>query len=356
MTSVRTSLAFVFGAILLCAGNGCSPGSSEGAGGGPKLQMASLQNKAGKFVQPSIASGQNALAGVNLPEDLIVWVPDPEGDESYPIVTYTWIVAYKNYADAKKGNALKDVLAYCAGDGQKECEALGYIPLPAKVREKVQSALANITVPGDAKGEATLDGAGATFPKPLYRKWFTQYNKAHPEVTINYQAVGSGPGVKLLMDENVDFAASDAAMTSAQIANVGRGVQCLPITAGSIVLAYNLPGIENLKLTREAYAAIFLGKIKQWNDKAIADVNPGVKLPDQEIHVVTRTSGSGTTYVFTKHLSAISEEFKKSIDVSADPKWPMGTKGKGNEGVAHLIMSTPGAIGYVEYGYVTKGS
>ena len=113
MTNVRASLSFVFGVILLCAGIGCSSGSSGGSGGGPKLQMASLQNKAGKFIQPSIASGQNALAEVKVPDDLIVWAPDPEGDASYPIVTYTWIVAYKKYADAKKGNVLKDVLAYC---------------------------------------------------------------------------------------------------------------------------------------------------------------------------------------------------------------------------------------------------
>ena len=356
MTSIRASLSFLLGVLLLCGVVGCSPGSNGASSGGPKLQMASLQNKAGKFIEPSIASGQDALAAVNLPDDLIVWASDPEGAESYPIVTYSWIVAYKKYADAKKGNALKAVLTYCVSDGQKESEALGYIPLPAKVRDKVQAALANIAVQVDATGEATLDGAGATFPKPLYRKWFALYNQAHPEVTINYQAVGSGPGVKLFMDENVDFAASDAAMTSEQITKVDRGVQCLPVTAGSIVLAYNLPGFENLKLTREAYVGIFLGKIKNWNDKAIADANPGVKLPDQEIHVVTRTSGSGTTYVFTKHLSAISEEFKKSIDVSADPKWPVGIKGKGNEGVANLIKSTPGAIGYLEYGYVTKGS
>jgi ABC-type phosphate transport system substrate-binding protein len=314
--------------------------------------MASLQNKAGKFIRPSIASAQNALATVNLPDDLIVWASDPEGDESYPIVTYSWILAYKKYADARKGNALKDVLTYCLADGQKESEALGYIPLPAKAREKVQAALANIAVPGDAKGEATLDGAGATFPKPLYRKWFASYNKAHPEVTINYQAVGSGPGVKLLTDENVDFGASDAAMTPEEIAKVERGVQCLPITAGSIVLAYNLPGVDDLKLTRDAYAGIFLGKITKWSDKAIADANPGVKLPDQSITIVTRTSGSGTTYVFTKHLSAISEEFAKGPGVSTQPKWPVGIKAKGNEGVATLIKSTPGSIGYLEYGYV----
>ena len=172
MTNVRSSLSFMSGVLLLCGGIGCSPGSGGGSGGGPKLQMASLQNKAGKFIEPSIASGQNALAAVALPDDLVVWASDPEGDESYPIVTDTWIMAYNKYTDAKKGQALKDVLAYCLTDGQKESEALGYIPLPVKVREKVQAALANIAVRGDAKGEITLDGAGATFPKPLYRKWF----------------------------------------------------------------------------------------------------------------------------------------------------------------------------------------
>ena len=279
INNIRAGLSLLFGVLLLCGGVGCSPGGSEGSGGGPKLQMASLQNKAGKFIEPSIASGQNALAAVKLPDDLIVWASDPEGDESYPIVTYTWILAYKKYADAKKGNALKDVLTYCLADGQKESEALGYIPLPATVRDEVRAALANIAVEGDATGEAVLDGAGATFPKPLYRKWFALYNKAHPEVTINYQAVGSGPGVNLLTDENVDFGASDAAMTPEQIAKVQRGVQCLPMTAGSIVLAYNLPGVDNLNLTREAYAGIFLGKIKKWNDKAIADANPALSCP-----------------------------------------------------------------------------
>src|SRR5271157_2692811 len=155
MTNVRASLAFVAGVLLLCSGIGCSPGS----GGGPRLQMASLQNKAGKFIEPSIASGQNALAAVSLPDDLIVWASDPEGDESYPIVTYTWIMAYKKYADTKKGNALKEVLTYCLTDGQKESEALGYLPLPAKVRDKAQAALANIAIGVGTNGETMLDGA-----------------------------------------------------------------------------------------------------------------------------------------------------------------------------------------------------
>jgi ABC-type phosphate transport system substrate-binding protein len=339
--------------LLLCGGLGCSSGGGGSSGGAPAMRMASLQNKAGKFVEPTIASGQKALAGTKLPDDLIVWASDPEGDESYPIVTYTWIIAYKKYADAAKGSSLKDVLAYCLADGQKESESLGYIPLPTTVTDKVKAALANIAVEGNAKGgNAMLTGAGASFPAPLYSKWFKNYNAAHPDLKIDYQSVGSGAGVKDIIDKTVDFGASDAAMTPDEMAKVDAGVQLLPMTAGSIVLAYNLPGVENLKLTREAYAGIFLGKVKKWTDKAIADANPGAKLPDRDINVVVRADGSGTTYVFTKHLSAISEEFAKSPGVNKQPNWPVGTKAKGNEGVAGSIMSTPGSIGYLEYGYV----
>ncbi len=268
MTHVRSSLAMLSLVLLLCGGVGCSSGSGGGGTGGPKMRMASLQNKAGKFIEPTIASGQKALAAVKLPEDLIVWASDPEGDESYPIVTYTWIIAYKKYADAKKGGALKDVLIYCLSDGQKKSESLGYIPLPTNVTDKVKAALANIAVEGEAKGDVKLQGAGASFPAPLYSKWFKMYNTAHPEVQIDYQSVGSGAGVKAVIDKTVDFGASDAAMTPDEIAKVDGGVQLLPMTAGSIVLAYNLPGVDNLKLTREAYAGIFLGKITKWNDKA----------------------------------------------------------------------------------------
>jgi len=351
MTSVRACLSFLSMALLLCGGVGCS--SSGGAADTPKMRMASLQNKAGKFVEPTIASGQKALAAAKLPDDLIVWASDPDGDESYPIVTYTWVITYKKYADPAKGGALKDVLTYCLTDGQKESESLGYIPLPTNVTDKVKAALANVAIEGSAKGgNVMLQGAGASFPAPLYSKWFKVYNTAHPEVKIDYQSVGSGAGVKAIIDKTVDFGASDAAMTPDEIAKVEGGVQLLPMTAGSIVLAYYLPGVDNLKLTRDAYVGIFLGKIKKWNDKAIADANPGAKLPDRDINVVVRADGSGTTYVFTKHLSAISEEFAKSPGVNKQPNWPVGTKAKGNEGVAASIKSTPGSIGYLEYGYV----
>ena len=359
MIGVRTSLSFLSVVVVVCGGLACSSGGGDSGGGAtgggdaPVMRMASLQNKAGKFVEPSIASGQKALAAAKLPDDLIAWASDPEGDESYPIVTYTWIIAYKKYADAAKGSALKDVLTYCLTDGQKESESLGYIPLPAKVTDKVKAALANIVVEGNAKGGSVmLTGAGASFPAPLYNKWFKIYDTVHPDAKIDYQSVGSGAGVKAIIDKTVDFGASDAAMTPEEMAKVDAGVQLLPMTAGSIVLAYNLPGVDNLKLTREAYAGVFLGKIKKWTDKAIADANPGAKLPDRDINVVVRADGSGTTYVFTKHLSAISEDFAKSPGVNKQPNWPVGTKAKGNEGVAGSIMSTPGSIGYLEYGYV----
>lgn len=196
-----------------------------------------------------------------------------------------------------------------------------------------------------------LQGAGASFPAPLYSKWFKAYSAGHKNVQIDYQSVGSGSGVKSVIDKTVDFGASDAAMSPEEMSKVDVGVQLLPLTAGSIVLAFNIEGITELKLSRKAYTGIFLGKVKKWNDPMIAESNTGVKLPDMPINVVVRADSSGTTYVFSKHLSAISEEFAKSPGTNKMPNWSVGTKSKGNEGVTGSIKSTPGAIGYVEYGY-----
>jgi phosphate transport system substrate-binding protein len=204
---------------------------------------------------------------------------------------------------------------------------------------------------GGAGGGVKLQGAGASFPAPLYSKWFKTYNSAHPNVQVDYQSIGSGGGVKSFMDRTVDFAASDAAMKPEDMAKVEGGVQLVPMTAGSIVLAYNVPEVPNLRLSREAYAVIFLGKVKNWNDPLIAKANPGVKLPNEPINVVVRADSSGTTFVFSKHLSAISPEFNKSVGTNNMPNWPVGTKSKGNEGVTASLMTTPGSIGYVEYGY-----
>lgn len=204
---------------------------------------------------------------------------------------------------------------------------------------------------GSKENAVKLQGAGASFPAPLYLKWFKSYGATHPTVQVDYQSVGSGSGVKSFIDKTVDFAASDAAMTPDEISKVSGGVQLVPMTAGAIVLSYNLPDVPNLKLSRDAYSGIFLGKVKKWNDPVIAKENPGAKLPDQPINVVVRADGSGTSYVFTKHLSAISPEFEKTVGVDKAPNWPVGTKSKGNEGVTASIKTTPGSIGYVEYGY-----
>jgi phosphate transport system substrate-binding protein len=199
--------------------------------------------------------------------------------------------------------------------------------------------------------DVRLQGAGASFPFPIYSKWFKVYSVAHQNVQIDYQSVGSGAGVKNFIDKTVDFGASDMAMKPEEIARVQGGAQLLPLTAGNIVLTYNVPGLTDLKLSREAYAGIFLGKVKKWDDPAIAKANPGAKLPGSAINVVVRADASGTTFVFTQHLSAISKEFAASPGANDMPAWPVGTRSKGNEGVTASVQTTPGAIGYIEFGY-----
>jgi phosphate transport system substrate-binding protein len=199
-----------------------------------------------------------------------------------------------------------------------------------------------------------LSGAGATFPAPLYQRWAVEYNKLQPKVQVNYQAVGSGAGVKQFIQGTIDFGASDAAMSDEEIAKVKQGAVMIPATAGSIVVAYNLPDVPDLKLSRDAYVAIFLGKVTKWNDPAIAKDNPGVKLPDLPINVAVRSDGSGTTFVFTKHLAAISKDFADEVGSDKSVTWPVGAGGKGNEGVTALIKQTPGTVGYVEYGYAVN--
>jgi phosphate transport system substrate-binding protein len=193
-----------------------------------------------------------------------------------------------------------------------------------------------------ALGALTLNGAGASFPAPLYTRWFSEYNKVNSGVQISYQSVGSGAGVKNFIEGIVDFGASDVAMTDEEIAQVSAGVVLLPMTAGSIVVAYNQPAIQDLQLTQEQLIGIFMGKITNWKD---------LGGPDQAINVVYRSDGSGTTGVFTKNLSAMSPEWQSSIGEGKTVSWPVGQGAKGNEGVAAAIQQTEGSIGYIEYGY-----
>lgn len=208
---------------------------------------------------------------------------------------------------------------------------------------------------GEAGGPSvSLTGAGASFPAPIYQRWFSEYNKENPNIQVSYQSVGSGAGVEQFLQQTVDFGASDVAMSDEEIAQVQRGVAMLPMTAGSIVLAYNLPGVDELKLSRQVYTDILLGKITKWNDPAIASLNPDADLPDSQIAVVHRSDGSGTTGVFTKHLSAISPEWEQQVGSGKTVEWPVGVGAKGNEGITAQVLQTEGSLGYVEYGYAKQ--
>jgi phosphate transport system substrate-binding protein len=218
------------------------------------------------------------------------------------------------------------------------------------------ATLANLPL----QGQVSLTGAGASFPAPLYQNWFVQLNGEVPDLQVDYQSVGSGAGVEQFTAGTVDFGASDVAMKDEEISKVSRGVLMLPMTAGSVVLAYNAPGVEGLKLSREAYVGIMKGDITNWNDPKIAEANPDAKLPDLPITVVHRSDGSGTTAVFTEHLSAIDPDWEKTIGSGKTVEWPTSKGkfigGKGNEGVTAAIQQNEGAIGYVEYGYAKNNN
>jgi phosphate transport system substrate-binding protein len=201
----------------------------------------------------------------------------------------------------------------------------------------------------------TLSGAGATFPQPLYERYTREIRKAHPDIKINYQGIGSGGGIKQTIAGTVDFGASDAAMTDAEMAKVKGGVLLIPTAGGAVSVVYNLPGVKNLKLSNKVLTGIFQGKITTWNDPQIAQANPGASLPSDAIKPAVRADGSGTSFIFTNHLSAIDPEFKSAVGANKEPKWSSGfLKGKGNAGVAGLVKQTPGGIGYVEYQFALK--
>lgn len=206
-----------------------------------------------------------------------------------------------------------------------------------------------------AGGDAVaLNGSGASFPNPLYAKWISEYSAANKSVKINYQAVGSGAGIKAITDKTVDFGASDAPMNDEQIGKAGKIVH-IPTTLGAVVVTYNVKDApENLKISPEVLAGIFLGDIKSWGDPKLKELNPDAKLPDQPIGVAYRSDGSGTTAVFTDYLSQVSSAFKDKAGSGTTVKWPVGTGAKGNDGVTNQVKQTPGAVGYVELAYARQ--
>lgn len=206
-----------------------------------------------------------------------------------------------------------------------------------------------------AFAQSTLNGAGATFPYPIYSKWFSEYHKAHSDVQVNYQSIGSGGGIRQVLAGTVDFGASDGPMTDEQLGQAKVKILHVPTVLGAVVPAYNIPGVtEEVKFTPEALAGIFLGKITSWNDKALTAANPGVNFPNQAIVVIHRSDGSGTSYIFTDYLSKVSADWKNGPGKGTSVKWPVGLGGKGNEGVAGMIRQMEGSIGYVELIYALQ--
>jgi phosphate transport system substrate-binding protein len=215
--------------------------------------------------------------------------------------------------------------------------------------------LALLVAAGIPARAQNINAAGATFPYPIYSKWFDEYHKMHPTVQINYQSIGSGGGITQLTQKTVDFGASDGPMSDEQLAQASVKILHFPTVLGADVPSYNVSGVAtDLKFTPEALVGIYLGKITKWNDPAIASANPGVKLPANDIVVVYRADGSGTTYIWTDYLSKISEEWKSKVGKGTSVKWPVGVGGKGNEGVSGLIKQTPDSIGYIELIYAVQ--
>jgi phosphate transport system substrate-binding protein len=218
----------------------------------------------------------------------------------------------------------------------------------------IAGCLSSLIIAPAAHADVKLNGSGASFPAPIYAKWFKDFSKETKGIRVDYQSKGSGAGIQDLINNVVDFAGSDAAMNDDEIAQVKQGVVLLPMTAGEVVIAYNLEGVDELRLPRDVYPAIFSGTITKWNDPKIAAANPGVDLPDKDITVVVRSDSSGTSYVFTGHLAAVSEEFKNAVGQAKAPNWPSSDKfikAPKNDGVTAQIKQIPGSLGYIEYGF-----
>jgi phosphate transport system substrate-binding protein len=224
------------------------------------------------------------------------------------------------------------------------------------IKSKWLALLGAVSALGAASASAQMliNGAGATFPFPIYSKWFSEYAKVDPSVRFNYQSIGSGGGQKQILAETVDFGASDGPMSDENLAKAPRALWHFPTVAGADVITYNLPDVPKLKLDGETIAGIFLGKITKWNDPAIGGQNPDVKLPDTDIVVVHRSDGSGTTYIFVDYLCSVSPEWKQKVGKGTSVSWPVGLGGKGNEGVSGQVKQVPGSIGYIELIYAKQ--
>ncbi len=230
------------------------------------------------------------------------------------------------------------------------------IGIPQKIMGSVVACVLICSPISNAIAGITLNGAGATFPYPIYSKWFDEYHKIKPDVNINYQSIGSGGGIRQFTARTVDFGASDGPMNDQQVSALDGKALHIPTVLGAVVPVFNVEGVSDLKLSGEVIADIFLGKITSWNDPAITALNEGVKVPNEQITVVHRADGSGTSYCFTDYLSKVSSDWKSKVGKGTSVNWPVGLGGKGNEGVAGLVKQTKNSIGYVELIYALQNN
>jgi phosphate transport system substrate-binding protein len=356
-----------------------------------KLSYAQVKNSAGKYLEPSLESAKFAADVQDLPDNMEVVIVNSANANAYPIVGFTWLLIYENQTDAAKADAVTRLAWWMIHDGQKFATPLDYVALEGAAVSKAENLIKLIKVngqpaaqfPGAAakplptatptpppaiptptpkpqvgacptKGVTEMTGAGATFPFPLYSKMFDEYNTLC-KVKVNYQSIGSGGGIRQLQALTVDFGGSDGIMTAQQKTEAkGGAVLHVPIVAGAVAVIYNLSGVSSLKLDPDVLADIYLKKINKWNDPRIAALNAGVTLPSTDIAVVHRSDGSGTTFIFTSYLSAVSSEWKSKIGAGTAVNWKGDIGGQGNEGVANQVKQIPGGIGYVELAYARQ--
>jgi phosphate transport system substrate-binding protein len=226
--------------------------------------------------------------------------------------------------------------------------------MTTRVSTLTLAVLLAVGAAGPAPARTLINGAGATFPYPIYSKWFDEFHKLHPDLQINYQSIGSGGGIRQMLAGTVDFGATDGPMSDEDLAKAKTPILHFPTVLGAVVVTFNVQGVDHLRLTPDALADIFMGKITKWSDPAIAKENPGVKLPDVPMVTAHRSDGSGTTYVFTDYLSKVSPAWKGAVGRGTAVSWPVGLGGKGNEGVTGLVKQTPNSIGYVELVYAIQ--
>ncbi|PDW01605.1 phosphate ABC transporter substrate-binding protein PstS [Candidatus Viridilinea mediisalina] len=354
------------------------------------LPAPAVRNAVGNFVKPTLESTSQAAAGflAAMPADMRVNIVNPpDGENAYPIAGFTWLLVREEMSDLTTAQALADFLFWAITEGDEEALALRYAPLPEEVKLRTLAMIARINVNGTPAIElpeeyaealasmpepepepvaaaafeprdlsVTLTGSGASFPDPVYQAWIEQYRELAPNVTINYQAVGSGQGRRDFYADITDMGGTDRYASDEEIEAYGAPFFHIPTVLGAVVATYNLPGVDELQFSGETLVEIFFGRVTNWNDPLIAEDNPGVDLPDLAITVVHRSDGSGTTSIFTEFLSAISDEWATEIGASDSVEWPTGIGGQQNAGVAAAVAQTEGAIGYVELIYALSNN